>query len=744
MDRFQVNGERLYKIYMGFLDANGKLEPWDHASYPLGQAAKEQIPEVEEVVAIAMDYDVLLYREGRSFKGRGMDASMNLFDWMSFPLVQGSFDREKAGVDQLAISQSMAERLFGVNWERTALGNPVQLGKDGKEIPVVAIFADIPVHSSLQFDFVTNLERQPLAELAGNWGNHSYETYLLINEPASVETVRQKVQEIYFKSGAADEGESILMQPLHDQYLYSRFDETGRASGGRIDYVRIFSFAALFLLLIACVNFVNLTTARASRRAKEVGVRKVVGAARATLVRQFLTESGLITALSIGLALLLVSLLLPPVRALTGRSMIPDLQAPIFWIAIGGLIVFTTVFAGIYPAILLSSFRVKNILQGNFFSQGGHQQVRRALVILQFVLSFVLIVGALVIQRQIHYIKNAHLGLDRDNILQLDLNDLATEKYDIIRADLLRSPGVAGLTRTSGNPLDIQIHTNGVDWPGKTDREGTIHFDFLWAEDNFPELFGSELTNGRFYQTGMGADSNGVVVNETAVRIMGLEEPLGKRIQVFGQDRQIIGVIQDFHSTSFYRQIPPLVINRLENWNRVLSVRTEAGQTTEAIASLAKVLEKVAPGSTLEYRFLDEQYARLYQSESLMGTLANWFALFSIVISCLGMLGLVTFSAEHRAKEIGIRRVLGASVFQVVQLLSRDFMVLVLLAGILALPLSYHFSRQWLDQFVYHQSFSAWVFVLAFVLMVGLSLITVGIQGYKAGVVNPVERLRGE
>lgn len=462
------------------------------------------------------------------------------------------------------------------------------------------------------------------------------------------------------------------------------------------------------------------------------------------LIRQFLTESSVITLLSLALALAVVVILLPSVRRFTGQPMELNLTSPILWLSLLALASFTAILAGAYPALALSSFRIKNILQGKLMDKVGYRKIRSALVVFQFGLSFFLIVGALVVQRQIQFIKNKNLGLERENVIQVPLEGAARDKYEVIETELQNSPGIRSVSRLSENPLEVHIRHNGVDWPGKAQGDWKIHFDVIMTEENFPETFGTEMAAGRFYQTGQQADSNAVVINETAVAVIGLEDPVGKRINVAGEDREIIGVIKDFHTMSLYQAIPPAIIQKPQSWNNQLFVRTEAGKTAEAIAALEETMASVAPDEKLEYTFLDESYARQYKSEALMGSLANWFALFSLIISCVGMLGLATFSAENRSKEIGVRRVLGATVFQIVQLLSRDFVRLIFLAALLALPLAFLFSRQWLGQFAYHANVAWWVFGLAFALMMIISVLTVGMQSFKAGIVNPVERLRNE
>ena len=744
VNRFQVNGERLQRVYMGFFDANGTLTPFEHISYPLGKAGKEQIPEVEDVIIMSENGEIPLSWKERQFKARGVDATMNVFDWMSFPLLQGNFDRDQPAVPQLAISRSIAERLFGNNWEHGALGQTIEIGDGKTPIRVAAIFEDLPIYSTVQFDFVANLERYPEKDRANAWGNHNYLTYLLLHNTEDAAIVRKKITDIYANSVAYDEGEFVITQSLRQEYLYANFDEHGEANGGRIEYVRVFFFAAVFLLLIACVNFINLSTARAAKRAKEVGMRKIAGAPRFALVRQFLTESTVITFLSMTLALLLIIFALPAVRQLTGKAGLFEPNGPIFWIAFVGLGLLTAVLAGAYPAFLLSSFRVKNILQGKRFTRAGHGSIRRALVVFQFVLSFVLIVGALVIQDQVQYIKNKNLGLDRENIIEIPLSGEAKQKYALIEERLKNDPAISTLTIASVNPLGVKHRSNGVDWPGKQTGDWKIHFDMIFAQDNFPQTFGTELSAGRFYDAELRADSKAVVINQTAVNVMGLEEPIGSRIEVFGQERQVIGVMKDFHTGSLYESIPPVVIDKYQDWNSRLFLRTAAGKTTEALATLAATMEAVIPGYDLEYSFLDESYARQYTSEALMGTLARWFALFSVLISCLGMFGLSTFSAESRAKEIGVRRVLGATVFQIVQLLSTTFFRLIFVAALLAIPLAYYFSRHWLDQFAYRTDLNWWIFGAAFILILAISMITVGAQSVKAGMVNPVERLRNE
>ncbi len=742
-DRFHEKLPRINRLYMAFFDANNNIDPYETVSYPLAKAVVERIPEVEAVAIISENFEATIQQEDRTFKVSSVEANSELFDVFSFPLIAGNSLEAEENPNSVVVSESLAERLFGTYWRDKAIGNVIRM-EEGAELEVEAVMRDIPKHSTLQFDMVTNLEKRA-EELASIWGNHSFRVYPLLQEGADQRAVEEKISKIYINSDAYDEGEFVIAHPMKQEYLYARFDNAGQVIGGRIEYVRLFLFAALFLLVIACINFVNMATARSSTRAKEVGVRKTVGARKSALISQFMTEAGMVILIATAGAILLAELLLPSVCGWTEKTLFLPYHLPVFWLVITGLILFTTALAGAYPAFVLSSFRIRQVFQSGQGGSGRKVSLRQGLVIAQFVLAMLLMVGATVVQQQTNYIRNKNLGLDRSQVLFVELEKEAIQKYNVLKAELLEKEGIASVTSVNGNPLDVDLKTTGVHWEGKLEEEGHIHFNILMAEHNFLDAFSIPLISGRDFKENMRSDSSGILLNESAVEVMGLKAPLeGQMLNFWGTDRKILGVVKDFHITSLYSAIPPMLFS-LNLWpNNSLYIHTKPGQAEEAIQGLQATFAEVLPGETLAYQFLDEAYNQQYKAEELTGTLASYFAWLSIFLSCLGLLGLATFVAERRTKEIGIRKVLGASVTNIVRLLSTGFLKLVVLGLMVAIPFSWYLMQLWLGKFEYHIDLQWWFFAGAAAVVTIFALATVGLQGLRAAIVNPVESLRNE
>lgn len=743
VNKFHENGDRIYHLSMGFIDADGQIDVSPIVSYQLSQAAKKELPYVENGAAFSYNMEKVLSYKDQQFKVEGVYGDKGVFEIFNFPLLLGSIKETFKHTQSLAISKNLAQRLFGeTDWQQ-ALGKSLQL-ENGKSLKVGSIYANIPENSTLKFDFVIHVEDwlNSDEELAAHWGYHAFSAYVLLRSDADASQLQEDVTEIYANSEVYDEGEMVVTQAIVDEYLYSRFDKQGKVVGGRIEYVQIFFWASIFLLLIAGINFINLATARASQRAKEVSLRKVVGAKRGSLISQFLTEAGLITMISIVLALGLAELSLPYVRSLTGKNLYFNYLSAEYWLFLGFIFLGMTLFSGIYPSFILSSFKITNVLKRNFGKGLGSNHFRRGLVILQFVLSLVLIVGAVVVRQQIHYIKNKNLGLDRSNVIYMRMASKAQDNYKVIRDKLTQKPGIEAITSTSHNPMLVSNESNGVDWPAKDDSHDHIHFNILYAEQNFEKVFKIPLAEGRYFQKDMKSDpEKAVIINEKAAEVMGLKKPLGTNLQVEGE-RQIIGVVKNFHMNTLYEDINPMVILPEQGFNWSMFVRTKKGKTQEAIKSLEAVFEEIIPSSPLVYEFLDDYHNNRYKSELLTGTLANYFALFSIFISCLGLYGLVSFLAEQKTKEIAIRKVLGASVWQIITLLSRNFLTLVSIGLVIGAPLAWYFTQNWLQKFAYHIDLQAWMFVIPTFLAVLIAAFTVGYQGIRAAWKNPVNSLR--
>jgi hypothetical protein len=536
----------------------------------------------------------------------------------------------------------------------------------------------------------------------------------------------------------------MFLHPLTDIYLYSNFED-GQAVGGRISYVRIFSAAALFLLFIAGINYMNLATATATTRAREVGIRKVAGAPRRQLASQFLVESVLTSGMATTLALTAGFLLLPAFAQISGKDISTQFHEPGFWAGFAGIGLSVGLLSGIYPAFLLSGFKTAKVLKGKLTDRIGGLQLRRALVILQFALSIILVIAALGVRSQIHYIKNKDLGFQRENVIALELTEDMNEKYDVLREGLMADPAVAAVGRGHEMLFDVSTGTGDPSWEGMDESRRAI-FKILFVDDMFFETTALKFIAGKGFDAQMEADTANVpiVINETAARQMGFDDPIDKRVSFWGDEHRVVGLVRDFHNASLHTNIQPMIFYYSPENAGQLYLRTAPGQTQAAIAGLEKNINRLDPDYALNYAFLDQQYEALYESEIRTGQLADIFATLAIIISCLGLLGLAIFNTHRRVKEIGVRKVLGASVMQIAGLLSREFILLVIVAFVIGLPVARYLVFSWLEQFTYHTEIGWAVFALAGIGAVALALITVGFLGVRAAVANPVDSLRSE
>ena len=744
VDRFHEKGEAIQQLFMVYPQEGNKLVANSNIAYPFLQQIEEEVPEVEEVMYYGYPHEQLASREKLSYKERGLSSNGGLFKILSFPIIQGDIDQLDEVLNGIAISQDMAKRFFGRDWESEALGESLRIN-DRDEFVVQAIFENIPQRSSLQFDFVTNvLHRVKHNAWLNDWGNKGMGGLILLREDASAEGARTKIDALYQKSEVFEEGEFVQLQTYGDHYLYSQFDDRAQATEGRIEYVRLFSVAALLLLIIACINFVNLATARASKRAREVGVRKAVGAQRSSLIYQFLFESLVITSIAVAVAVLIAELCLPAVRNLVDKSLHFNYWSMEFWVTMITIVGITAFLSGLYPAFVLSAFKPIHVLKGRLISSFQFMNLRKLLVITQFVLALILIAGALVIQQQVSFIQNKNLGLEKEHVFFISMEDKAAENYKVIKEELNKYPSIQSITAVSHNPTQVDASTTGVQWDGKRKDQRNLEFKMLWVEENFLEGFNISMSAGRFYDPGMGVDTSNLVLNEKAIEVMGLEDPVGKRIEFWGQPVTIIGVVKDFHVGSLYEPIEPLALILDKDMGSWMFFRTTAGQTEAAITALQETYSRILPNTPLDYQFLDEEYQRRYKGEVLTGALAKYFAFISILIACLGLLGLSTFLAEQKTKEIGIRKVIGASTQHIVGLLSKDFLVLVGTGLALGVPIAWYLLKNWLTKFAYGIDLQWWMFAIPVIATIFIAVLTVGTQSLKASWSNPVKALRAE
>ena len=741
-----VQGKNLYVLYeRQYIDS--KIEAGYYTPGVLANEMKRTVPEI----AYASNFSNIGYPDRLTFQAAdkimkfdGCYADSDYFKMMSYPLLKGEKSTALNTPVSLCISNKMAKAFFGS--ADAAIGKTLRY-ENRKDLTVSGVFADLPGNVTDKFNFLINwptyLEDNSWAK---EWGNNGPNTLIMLRKDANAKLVESKIKKFldnYNKEQSATFRIELGMQRFNDMYLNSNFKD-GSITGGRIQYVNLFSIVAIFILLIACINFMNLTTARSAKRAKEIGVRKVAGAIKAVLMRQFLSEAMIITIISVLFSLILVTIFLPYFNQLTEKQITFPFSNTYFWLSLVILTFITGIASGIYPALFLSSFKPITVLKGTLKFSNSSTFLRKGLVVFQFVLSIMLITGTIVISQQVNYIQKTNLGYDRENLVYIPVEGDLRKKYKLFKEEALNATGIKLVTRIGEVPTNIGSSTGGVSWEGK-DPNSSPDFINTSVGYDFIKTMNLKLVAGRDISKDFASDSAGYILNEAALKIVGYKDPIGKPFTFWGKKGSIIGVLKDFHFTSLHDQIKPLILRNGEDytWGTIL-VRTEAGKTKQAIASLEKICKELNPKFPFTYSFSDEEYQKLYKNEQVVGKLSNYFAFLGIFISCLGLLGLAMFTAEQRTKEIGIRKVLGASVASLFTLLSKEFILLVAVAMVIATPLAWWAMYNWLQGFAYKVPVGIWVFATAGVLAIIIALITVSFQSIKAAVANPVKSLRAE
>jgi len=524
--------------------------------------------------------------------------------------------------------------------------------------------------------------------------------------------------------------------PLSEVHLY-----LSDGGDGGIGTVRMFAIIAILILVIACINYVNLSTARSMLRAKEVSLRKIVGAARAQLFMQFIAETALLFVIAVALSLFLVYLLIPSFNEVSGKNIILDFADYHLWLVISATVTGTLIISSVYPALLLSSFEPVKALKGKITAGISNATFRKTLVVIQFTFSIILIVGTIVIGNQLQYMRSKQLGYDKENVLSMRMINMGAH-IDAVKADLLRQPGISDVTYANANIIDYGNQTGANDWDGKEPGE-TIMISPLNVTKNFIPFFKMQLLQGRNFSGGV-SDSMHFILNEAAVTAMRIKDPVGKRFKLWNTEGTIIGVVKDFHFTSMRSKIKPAVFYSQSLTNGRFYIKTTGKNAPQAITAASRQWKKYNADFPFNYTFLDDSFKRLYQSEQRTGLLFNIFAVMAIFISCLGLLGLAAYTAQVRTKEIGVRKVLGASINSILQLLAADFIKLVFIAIVIAMPIAWYAMHKWLQEFAYKVNISWWVFVLAGCIAIAIALITISLQTIKAALSNPVKSLRTE
>jgi predicted permease len=744
-DRFHTNADHIYRI-------NASLPEFDlHAgitSAPLAQAVMTQIPGIKNAVRFR-GFNRDLFQVGdRMFEEEGLlFVDSTFFDVFSFPLVAGNPETALRNPDGIVVTESMARKYFG---DESALGQTIR--KNHKEdLVVTGVLADVPGNSHIRFDFL-----QPMANRArtdhdlkeNDWDNFNFSTYLLLDDaadtsPEGLRRMGDRIQEIY-KANEPVLKVAFVLQPLEEIYLHSSHLMADIFARGNAQYVYILAIIAVIILAVACINFMNLATARSARRAKEVGLRKVAGAVRSQIIRQFLAESAVVAFLALLLAVVLVIVALPPFNALTEKTLTFDFTDGKL---LTGLLIITAatgLISGSYPALFLSGFLPSKVLKGNLRAGAAGSAFRNTLVVVQFAISIILLVGTGVVYNQLQFIQERNPGFDKENLVYAPMNGDLWSKYRTLRSELERNQFTSRFTVVSDLPTNLVNGTVNAEWEGKSPETQPL-FTSLGVDENFMDVFGVSLVEGRWFSKDFTADSANFVVNESALKIMGMEvgTAVGQPLTFQDVKGKIIGVVKDFNFQPLQQPIGPLVM-RMNWWGGTVVVRTQPGQTAASIDALGDIWKELNPAYPFSYDFVDQSLAALYKAEQRLGTLFNIFSGLAIFISCLGLYGLSAFLAERRTKEIGVRKALGASVMGVVYLLSRSFTRPVLIAMVVALPLAWYGMNRWLAGFAYHVQIDWTVFVFAFLVALAIAWVTVSVETIKAARINPAESLRNE
>jgi len=638
----------------------------------------------------------------------------------------------------LLVSESFAKALFGSD---NPLNKTVKL--DNKtDMKVGGVYEDFPRNSTF-YDtriLLPWFNNENWMNKQTSWNNHCGILFVQLNKGASFDNITAKIKNIPTPH-VKDVKEEVLLHPLNKLNLYTEF-KNGKPAGGRIQFVWLFGIIGVFVLLLACINFMNLSTARSEKRAKEVGIRKAVGSLRVHLIGQFLSESVIFAILSLVLALVLVQLSLPFFNGLAGKNMSIAWKSPLFSLSVLGFTLFTGIVSGSYPAFYLSKFRPTKVLKGVFRTGRFASLPRKALVVVQFTVSVTLIIGTIIVFRQIQHAKNRPTGYARNGLITVPLTEGLYGRYNTLRNDLLQTGAVENMAESS-QPTSHFSNNNSIDWRGK-DPEYIVYFRNVNVTPDFGNTIGWSIKEGRDFSSDFPTDSSAVILNEAGIEATGLKDPIGERIKFGGKEYTIIGIAKNMLTQSPYEPMHPSIFF-CEGWMGVITIRIKPTVATgEALTKIAPVFKKYSPGSPFEYKFIDEEYAKKYSNEVRVGNLAAFFAILAIFISCLGLFGLASFVAEQRTKEIGVRKVLGATVFNLWKMQSKEFVGLVVIASVIAIPIAWYFLNQWLQNYSYRTEISGWIFIAAIGGTLIITLLTVSFQSIKAATASPVKSLRTE
>ncbi len=736
-DRFHPDYKNTFRVVGNMVEEKGDLYPIALTPAPLAEYLRFNFEEIESACRLRLTEFFIRYEDG-GFYVVGLAADPSFFNVFNFPLKKGSLSGFETGTDKIIISQKMAESFFG---KADPIGKVFLIA--GRDVMVMGVMGNTPSNSHLQFDYVLPIkfmEEMGFYKLV-NWDSFQLHTYIKTKRASDADDLNKKIKNLLIKN-IPESTSQLNLQPLANIHLKSTHLNNEMNGRGNIEYVYIFSVIAIFILIVASINYSNLATARSIKRSKETGVRKVMGANRLQLALFFFSESVLYCAIALSLALLASWLLLPNFNELTGKH----LEFEFYSIKILGPLILSALLCaligGTYPALMLPSknpiIAFKGIKDGN-----SAIMLRRALVVIQFILSISLLTGALIIQDQMDYIHSRYLGYEKENVITFTALKKVRVQYAAFKSELLRLPEVKYVTANNENIATVDQWTDKVEWGGKNPA-AIIRFFILTVDHDFLKTYSIELATGRDFSESIASDSLAILINEKAVTEMGLADPLNQVLRLHDKNYTIIGIVKDFHFKSIHTPVAPLVLYIDPSGFYQFSVKLNKGPLAEHVKAVETVAKKFAPERPFDYTFIDETVKKLYQTETRTSAIFQYFSVLAIFISCLGLVGIISFVTEQRTRELAIRKTLGAPVYNLMLLLSLEYLIMVVIGYFIALPGLLYFSDSWLSNFAYRIDLNPWLFIKAGLAILLFASLTITYRAYKAAVSNPVDGLRSE
>ncbi|MEP1779895.1 ABC transporter permease [Reichenbachiella sp.] len=741
-DKFLPKYKRLSQVWV-HATFDGKINTWQSIPLPTYEAMKTAHSSVVNSVVTGWGGERLLTVEDTRLIKPGYYVSEEFLEMFEYPLIVGDPAVVLDDPYSIVISQSLAQTLFQ---NESPLGKVIRF-EDQVNLNVTGILKDVPGNSSFEFDFLVPWkQREMLSEWVvrnkTNWGNYSFQVFVELDDESKKKEVDQVISTMLAENGEDDMPRELFLHPLERWRLHSNFIN-GVTKEGRNDHVRLFSVIAIFILVIACINFMNLATARSERRAREVGIRKSLGSTRKYLILQFIGESLIISIISFTLAILMAELVLPAYNNLVDKQLFIDYLSYDFWLIGFGMILLTGILSGSYPAFYLSSFRPVETLKGTIKVGKGATSPRKVLVVIQFGFSILLLVSTVVIFRQIELVKDRDLGYDQSNLISVDYSDELAENYDLLKTRLLQSGAVEAVTRSNSRITSINSN-NFLSWPGKPDNLKVI-FTTISTEYDYTKTMGIKVLHGRDFSKEFTTDTSSIVINKAALELMGLEDPIGTTLDLWGEKRQLIGVVDDVIMGSPYQAVKPMFMIVNPDWINAITVRLKNnGALNQNLKTVEAIFDKYNPAYPFDYQFADVEFQRKFDTINMTQRLATIFSFLAIFITGLGLFGLASFTAEQRTKEIGIRKVLGASIVSLIALMSKDFSKLVLIGFLISTPFTWYLLDQYLERYPIRVDVQFWIFPVVGLIALVFSLLIVGNQAGRVARANPARSLRDE